>query len=118
MELVYVLGFVVLVIAITVVPVMIAAKWARARRSGFGAALLAVMLATVVAQLALAFTGDALLGLILSFIVACAAYALVLGTSFVAAVGIAVVALALQVLIVSVLVTIGFELPFAASVSI
>ena len=118
MELLYVLGLVVLVIALTVVPVMIAAKWARARHSGFGAALVAVVLATVVAQLALALTGDALLGLVLSFVAACAAYALVLGTSFVAAVGIAVVALVLQVAIVAVLVSIGFELPFSASVTI
>lgn len=112
METLYVIGFVVLLIAITVVPVMIAAKWAHARRSGFLPALGAVVLATVAAQLALALTGDALIGLVLAVVGACAVYALVLGTSFVAAVGIAVVAVILQALIVTALVALGLQMPF------
>ncbi|MFW5969346.1 MAG: hypothetical protein ACOCP9_01770 [Halofilum sp. (in: g-proteobacteria)] len=112
METLYIIGFVVLLIAITVVPVMIAAKWARARRSGFLPALAAVILATVVVQVALALTGDALIGLVLALVGACAVYALVLGTSFVAAVGIAVVAVILQALIVAALVALGLQMPF------
>ena len=115
METLYVIGFVVLLVAITVVPVMIAAKWARARRSGFLHALAAVVLATVAAQLALALTGDALIGLVLALVGACVAYALVLGTSFVAAVGIAVVAVILQTLIVAALVALGLQMPFPVS---
>lgn len=111
METLYVIGFVVLLIAITVVPVMIAAKWARARRSGFLPALAAVVLATVVAQLALTVTGDALIGLVLALVGGCAVYALVLGASFVAAVGIAVVAVILQALIVAALVALGLQMP-------
>lgn len=111
METLYLIGFVVLLIAITVVPVMVAARWAAARRPGFVHALVAVVLATVVAQLALALTGDALIGLVLAIVGACAAYALVLGTSFVAAVGIAVVAVILQALIVAALVTLGLQMP-------
>ncbi len=71
METLYVIGFVVLLIAITVVPVMIAARWAAARRAGFVHALMAVILATLVAQLALALTGNALLGLVLALVGAC-----------------------------------------------
>ncbi len=112
METLYVIGFVVLLIAITVVPVMIAAKWAGARRSGFLPALAAVVLATIAAQLALALTGDALIGLVLALVGAFAVYALILGTSFVAAVGIAVVAVVLQALIVTALVALGLQMPF------
>lgn len=111
MDTLYVIGFVVLLIMIGVVPVMIAAKWARARRAGFLPALAAVFLATVAAQLALALTGDARIGLVLALAAMCAVYALVLGTSFVAAVGIAVVAVVLQTLIVAALVALGLHLP-------
>lgn len=111
MEALYVIGFVVVLIAVTVVPVMIAAKWARARRSGFLPALAAVVLATLAAQLALTLTGDALIGLVLALVAACAVYALVLGTSFVAAVGIAVVAVILQAVIVAAVVALGLQMP-------
>ncbi len=111
METLYIIGFVVVLIAITVVPVMIAARWAGARRPGFLPALAAVFLATLVAQLALVLTGDALIGLVLALVVACAVYALVLGTSFVAAVGIAVVAVILQAVIVTALVALGLQMP-------
>ncbi|PSQ90783.1 MAG: hypothetical protein BRD57_06005 [Proteobacteria bacterium SW_6_67_9] len=50
MEFVYLVGAIVILIAVTVVPVMIAAKWARARRSGFLEALAAVVLATLAVQ--------------------------------------------------------------------
>lgn len=118
MDTLYVIGFVVLLIVISVVPVMIAAKWARARRAGFLPALAAVFLATVAAQLALALTGDALLGMVVALAAMCAVYALVLGTSFVAAVGIAVVAVILQMLIVFALVALGLQLPLPIAGSI
>jgi hypothetical protein len=111
METLYVIGFVVVLIAVTVMPVMVAAKWAGARRAGFLHALVAVVLGTVVAQVALSVTGDALLGLVLALVGGCAVYALVLGTSFVAAVGIAVIAVILQVLIVAALVALGLQMP-------
>jgi hypothetical protein len=111
MDLVYLLVALLVLIAVTVVPVMIAAKWARARRSGFLPTLAAVVVATLAGQAALQFIGDPLLALAGAFVLGCAAYALVLGTSFVAAVGIAVVATVLQVVIVAALVALGLQLP-------
>lgn len=109
-ELVYLVGFIVVTVVITVVPVMLAAKWARARNSGFLASLAAVVLAAVASQLSLLVAGDALLGTVLALVVAFAVFALVLRTSFVAAVGIAVVAVVLQLLIASGLAMLGVEL--------
>jgi len=111
MELLQVLALLLLLVAITVVPVMLAAKWARAQRSGFFACLAAVVIATVAGQLALHLLGGALLGLLAAFVAGCAAYALVLGTSFVAAVGIAVVAIVLQAVIVTALLLLGLQVP-------
>ena len=118
MELFHLLLAALLVIAVTVVPVVIAARWARARRRGFLPALAAVVLATIVAQLAMHLIGDPFLGLLVAFVLACGAYALVLGTPFVAAVGIAVVALVLQVVIIAVLLWLGLHLPFDGTVAI
>jgi len=114
MDLVYLLGLLVVLIAVTVLPVMLAAKWAHARRHGFFAALGAVVLATIVGQAVLAVLPMPLIGILLAFVVACAAYALVLGTSFVGGVGIAVVAFLLQTVIVIALVALGMQVPFLA----
>ena len=118
MEPLHTLAFVLVVIAVTVLPVMVAAKWARARRSGFLPALGAVLLATFVSQLALVLVDHALIALALAFVAGCTAYALVLGTSFVAAVGIAIVSLALQVGMLVALVALGLQLPAVVSVSL
>ncbi|MDZ7748139.1 MAG: hypothetical protein U5K43_04230 [Halofilum sp. (in: g-proteobacteria)] len=118
MDLVYLLGVAAVVIAITVLPVMVAAKWARARRNGFLAALAAVIVATVLGQLALNLVGEPLLGFAAAFVVGCAAYALVLGTSFVAAVGIAVVATLLQLLILVGLASLGLQVPVVTPVEL
>lgn len=112
MELLHALLALLILVAITVVPVMIAARWAHARRRGFLHALAAVVLATLVAHLALHFVGNALLALVIAFVAACGVYALVLGTSFVAAVGIAVVAMILQILILTALLWLGLQIPF------
>ena len=111
MQTLHVLIALLVLIAITVLPVMLAARWARARHRGFVHAFAAVVLATIAAHLVMALIGDPLLGLLAAFAVACAVYALVLGTSFVAAVGIAVVALVLQVAIVAGLLWLGLQLP-------
>lgn len=118
MELIHALVAVVVMVLITVVPVMIAAGWARARRRGFLPALAAVILATLAAHFSLSLIGSPLLGLLAAFVAACAVYALVLRTSFVAAVGIAVVAMVLQIVIVSALLWLGLQLPFEAAVGI
>lgn len=118
MELVYLLGILVLLIAITVLPVMLAARWARARRPGFLAALAAVVVATVLVQLVLNLVGDPVLGFIAAFVVGCAAYAAILGSSFVSAVGIAVVAFLLQGLILIGLLALGLQVPVVTPVAI
>jgi len=115
MPLLYMLLTLLVLIAITVLPVMIAAKWAHARNSGFFASLAAVVVATLLAQIALLLVGEPLIGLIVAFVVACGTFALILRTSFVAAVGIAVVALILQVVIVFVLMAVGLHMPFLAA---
>lgn len=118
MELLHALIALLVLIAITVVPVMLAARWARARRRGFLHALAAVVLATVVAHLALYFIDSALLALVIAFVAACGVYALVLGTSFVAAVGIAVVALILQILIITALMWLGMQIPLEVTLPV
>lgn len=116
MEFLRILLVLAVLIAVTVVPVMLAAKWARARRSGFLASLGAVVVATLVAHAALALIGEPLIALPVALVLALAAYALVLGTSFVAAVGIAVVAIVLQLLIVAGLALLGLQVPFVGTV--
>lgn len=118
MELLHALIALVVLIAITVVPVMVAARWARARRRGFLHALAAVVLATLVVHLAMYFIDNALLALVIVFVGACAVYALVLGTSFVAAVGIAVIATILQLLIITALLWLGLQIPFAVTLPV
>lgn len=112
MELIHTLIAAVVLVLITVVPVMIAARWAHARRRGFLPALAAVVLATLAVHLALAFIGHPLLAMVVALVAACGAYALVLRTSFVAAVGIAVVAMVLQLVLVTALIWLGLQLPF------
>lgn len=118
MDLIHALVALAVVVVVTVVPVMIAARWAHARRRGFLPALAAVVLATVAAHLALSLIGNALIGLLVAFVAACGVYALVLRTSFVAAVGIAVVAMVLQVLIVTGLLWLGMQLPLDLAIGI
>lgn len=118
MDIVHLVGAVVILVAITVLPVMVAAKWAGARRNGLLAALGAVVVATVLGQLALNLIGEPLLGLGAALVLGLVAYAMVLGTSFVAAVGIAVVATVLQVLILIGLAALGLQVPVVTPVSI
>lgn len=104
--------------ALTVVPVMLAAKWARARRSGFLHALAAVVLATIAGQIAMALIGDARIGLAVAVVLGLAVYAYVLGTSFVSAIGIAVVAVVIQWAMLFALVWLGVETPFSTAVTL
>lgn len=97
---------------ITVVPVMLAAKLAGARRSGFLHAFAAVVLATIAGHIALWLIGDARIGLAVAVVLGLAAYAYVLGTSIVAAIGIAVVAVAIQWAMLFALVWLGVDTPF------
>ncbi len=106
------------IVVIMVVPVMLAAKWAGARRNGFLHAFAAVVLATMAGHLALALIGDAGAGLAVAVVAGLAVYALVLGTSFVAAVGIAVVAVLIQWAMLFAAVQLGFSTPFSAGFTI
>jgi len=116
LEFVYLVGAIVILIAVTVVPVMIAAKWARARRSGFLEALAAVVLATLAAQAAVAFIEPAVGALAVALIAHILVYSWVLGTNFVAAIGVAVVAVVLQVVIVTGLLALGLQWPGTAAI--
>jgi len=106
------------IIAVTVVPVMVAAKWARARRNGFFAALAAVVLATLVAQAAMSLIEPPWLALAVAAVGGFLVYAWVLGTTFVTAIGVAVVALVLQIVITAGLVALGLEWPGATGIGV
>jgi hypothetical protein len=107
-----------MIVVLTVVPVMLAAKWAGARRSGFLHAFAAVVLATIAGQIGFGLIGDATVGLAFAVVLGLAVYAFVLGTSFVSAIGIAVVAVLIQWGIVFSLVWLGVETPFNAGIAI
>lgn len=98
-----------LMLVVSVVPVWLAAKWVGARRSGILFALAAVFLGGVAATLVLTLLGPGLLTLLLSFVAMFAVYAAVLGTSFPAAIGVAVVAFVLQLLLAYLLMAFGFH---------
>lgn len=98
-----------LMIIVSVVPVWVAAKWVGARRSGILYALAAVFLGGIAATLVLTLLGPGLLTLILSLVAMVAVYAAVLGTSFPAAIGVAVVAFVIQFILAYVLMALGFH---------
>ncbi len=103
------LGLLVL-LAVTVLPVSLAAGLANARRSGMLWSALAVFGGGIVAQFVLGLAGATLLGAGLAFLAMCAVYALVLEISLVGAVGVAVVAFILQILIALGLSYLGLHL--------
>ncbi len=88
-----------LLLALTVLPVSLAARFADARRPGLLWSALAVFGGGIVAQFVLAWMGASLAGLALSFLALCVVYALVLESSLVGAIGITVLAFVLQIAI-------------------
>ncbi|HEY2346813.1 MAG TPA: hypothetical protein VGH80_13210 [Xanthomonadaceae bacterium] len=100
---------VVVILALTVLPVSLAARFADARRPGFLWSALAVVIAGIAVQFVLHAMGATLAGLAVAFLAMCAVYALVLETSLIGAVGVAVMAFFLQVVIAVGLVSFGLH---------
>lgn len=99
-----------LLLALTVLPVSLAARFADARRPGLLWSALAVFGGGIVAQFVLAWMGASLAGLALSFLALCVVYALVLESSLVGAIGITVLAFVLQIAIAYGLAWFGLHL--------
>jgi len=99
-----------LLLALTVLPVSLAARFADARRPGLLWSALAVFGGGIVAQFVLAWMGASLAGLALSFLALCVVYALVLESSLVGAIGITVLAFVLQIAIAYGLAWLGLHL--------
>ncbi|MBS0194749.1 MAG: hypothetical protein JSR34_10930 [Proteobacteria bacterium] len=101
---------ILVLLALTVLPVSLAASFANARRPGMLHSALAVFLGGIVAQFLLGVMGASLTGLALSFLGMCVVYALVLEVSLVGAIGVAVLAFVLQILIAIGLAYLGLRL--------
>lgn len=104
------LGAILILLVLTVLPVSLAAGVVNARRSGMLWSALAVFAGGIVAQLALGWMGATSAGAIVAFLAMCAIYALVLRTSLLGGIGIAVLALVLQVLFAFALALVGLHL--------
>lgn len=101
---------VLLLLALTVLPVSLAAGFANARRPGLLWSALAVFVGGIVAQLALGWMGATTAGVIVAFLAMCAIYALVLRSSLLGGIGIAVLAFILQIVIALLLAHLGMHL--------
>lgn len=104
------LAAIAIILALTVLPVSLAARFADARRPGFLWSALAVVIGGIVAQFALQAMGRTPAGLGTAFLAMCVVYALVLETSVIGAIGVAVMAFFLQVVIAVGLVSLGLHL--------
>jgi len=74
--------FLLLIASITVFPIMIAARIVAARNTGFGHALLALLMQAVVSGLLNRFFDNPFLAALVSLLVGPAVYAMVLGTTY------------------------------------
>ncbi|MBS0457325.1 MAG: hypothetical protein JSS44_08365 [Proteobacteria bacterium] len=101
---------VLVLLALTVLPVSLAAGVVNARRSGMLWSALAVFVGGIVAQFALVAMGATTAGVVVAFLAMCAIYALVLRTSLLGGIGIAVLAFILQVLFAFALALVGLHL--------
>jgi len=104
------LATILVLLALTVLPVSLAARFANARRPGFLWSALAVFIGGIVAQFIYAAMGGTLAAIAVAFLAMCVVYALVLETSLLGAIGVAVIAFFLQVVIAVGLVSLGMHL--------
>lgn len=98
-----------IVLALTVLPVSLAARMAHARRPGMLWSAIAVVAGGITAQFVLAMAGATLTGLALSFLALCVVYALVLEISLIGAIGVTVLSFFLQILIAYALAWFGLH---------
>lgn len=95
------------ILAVSVVPVMLAARFVGAGRAGVVFSAIAVVLGGVAAYVTFTAFGGSLTGIFLAFIAMCIAYALVLRASIPKAFGLTIMALSLQVMIAFAVVSFG-----------
>lgn len=86
--------------AVAIVPIMIGARIVGARNTGVGAALLSVLLLTAISVACGRYVGNELLAFLISAIVGGLLMSVILGTTFWRALGVSVIAAAIQVAVV------------------
>ncbi len=86
--------------AVAIVPIMIGARIVGARNTGVGAALLSVLLLTAISVACGRYVGSELLAFLISAIVGGLLMSVILGTTFWRALGVSVIAAAIQVAVV------------------
>jgi hypothetical protein len=104
------IGSLLILIAITVLPVKLAAGFVGAERDSWLFSTLAVVLGTVAVFASYKLVGGNLPGIALAFVALLATYAIVLKTTLGSAFGLAVIVLLLQIAIISVLASAGFSI--------
>jgi hypothetical protein len=105
-----VLGSLLLVALITVVPVMLAARFVGAERAHLVFCALAVVVATLVAVIGYKVVGGSLPGLGIAFLGMIITYSVILKASLGSAFGLTIIAFAIQVGIVFALTSFGFSI--------
>lgn len=101
-------GSLLLLVALTVLPVKLAAGFVGAERDTWLVSALAVVVGTVAAVIGYKIVGGNIPGLAVAFLALVASYAMVLKTSLGGAFGLAFVALLIQIAIVMALYSAGF----------
>lgn len=114
--LLYFIVFIVIAAALAALPVMLAARMVDAGRSGFGAALGAVIVQVVVSGLVQALLTNPVLSLAAAVIVGSAIYAWMLDTTFLKGLAIGILATVITAIIVIILASVfGFAMGSLAS---
>lgn len=98
------------ILALTVLPVTLAARFADAQRPGFVFSAIAVVLGGIASWAVLHAMGTSLAGVALAWLTTCVVYAVVLRVSFPGAIGVAILAFSLQVIIAVGVVSYGMHL--------
>lgn len=98
------------ILALTVLPVTLAARFADAQRPGLVFSAIAVVLGGIASWCVVHAMGATLAGFALAWLATCAIYAVVLRVSFPGAMGVAILAFSLQVIIAVGVVSYGMHL--------
>ncbi len=104
------LAALLVILALTVLPVTLAARFADAQRPGIVFSAIAVVLGGIASWFVLHAMGTSLAGLALALLALCVVYAVVLRVSLPGAIGIAILAFALQVIIAVGVLSYGLHL--------
>ena len=110
MEVVLLIVLLIVLITITVLPVKWAASFVGAGKDSFGSCALAVIIGSVVAGVLFNIAGGSLPGLALAFLGVVITYKFILLTTIGGAFGLTVVALLLQIAVISAYGSLGYSI--------